>query len=90
MAVSFMEQKNVEILGIAVELSARGKGIGSYMIKQVIDNYDLSAVYAETDQDAVGFYRNIGFCVLEFSETYDEETVIRYKCEFTKQTNRNL
>ena len=40
MAVSFIEQKKVEILGIAVDLSARGRGIGSYMIKQVINNYD--------------------------------------------------
>ena len=41
MAVSFIEQKKVEILGIAVDLTARGKGIGSYMIKQVINNYDI-------------------------------------------------
>ena len=84
MAVSFIEQKKVEILGIAVDLSVRGKGIGSYMIKQVINNYGLLSVYAETDNDAVGFYCNNGFRIVEFSETYDDETVVRYKCELTK------
>ena len=84
MAVSFIEQKKVEILGIAVDLSARGKGIGSYMIKQVINNYDLLSVYAETDNDAVGFYQKNNFSITEFSEIYDGETVIRYKCELTQ------
>ena len=84
MAVSFIEQKKVEILGITVDLSARGKGIGSYMIKQVINNYDLLSVYAETDNDAVGFYQKNNFSSTEFSEIYDGEMVIRYKCELTQ------
>ena len=82
--ISFSEQRKIEIIGIAVELSARGKGIGSYMIKQVINNYDLLFVYAETDNDAVGFYQKNNFSITEFSEIYDGETVIRYKCELTQ------
>ena len=84
MIVSFKEQKKIEIIGIAVDISARDKGIGSYMINQVINNYDLLSVYAETDNDAVGFYRNNDFGIVEFSETYGNETVVRYKCELTK------
>ena len=84
MVVSFTEQKKLEILGIAVDLPVRGKGVGSYMITQIIHKYDLLSVYAETDNDAVGFYRNYGFSIVEFSETYDDETVVRYKCELTK------
>ena len=84
MVVSFIEQKKIEIIGIAVDVSVRGKGIGSYMINQVLKGYDLISVYAETDNDAVGFYRNNGFRIVEFSETYDDETVVRYKCELTK------
>ena len=84
MAVSFIEQKKVEILGIAVDLSARGKGIGSYMIKQVINNYDLLSVYAETDNDAFGFYQKNNFSITKFSEIYNGEMVIRYKCELTQ------
>ena len=84
MVVSFKEQKKIEIIGIAVDVSARGKGIGSYMINQVINNYGLLFVYAETDNDAVWFYQKNGFNIVEFSETYDGETVVRYKCELTK------
>ena len=84
MVVSFIEEKKIEIIGIAVEVSARGKGVGSYMINQVVNNYGLLSVYAETDNDAVGFYRNNGFNIVAFSETYGNETVVRYKCELTK------
>ena len=84
MAVSFKEQKKIEIIGIAVDVSARGKGIGSYMINQVINNYGLLSVYAETDNDAVWFYQKNGFNIMEFSETYDGAIVVRYKCELTK------
>ena len=84
MVVSFKEQKNIEIIGIAVDVSARGKGIGSYMINQVINNYGLLSVYAETDNDAVLFYQKNNFSITELSEIYDGETVIRYKCELTK------
>ena len=84
MVVSFIEEKKIEIIGIAVDASVRGKGVGSYIINQVINNYGLLSVYAETDNDAVGFYRNNGFSIVEFSETYGAETVVRYKCELTK------
>ena len=84
MVISFIEQNKIEIIGISVDISARGKGIGSYMINQVINNYGLLSVYAETDNDAVGFYHNYGFSIVEFSETYDDETVVRYKCELTQ------
>ena len=84
MVVSFIEQRKIEIIGIAVDVSVRRKGVGSYMINQVVNNYGLLSVYAETDNDAVGFYRNNGFNIEEFSETYGNETVIRYKCELTK------
>ena len=73
----------IEIMGIAVGLSARGKGIGSHMINQIVDDYSLISVYAETDNDAVGFYQKNGFSITEFSKIYDGETFIRYKCELT-------
>ena len=84
MVVSFLEQREIEIIGIAVDVSVRKKGVGSYMINQVVNNYGLLSVYAETDNDAVGFYHNYGFSVVEFSETYGNETVVRYKCELIK------
>ena len=80
--ISFVGQNKIEIVGIAVDLSVRNKGVGSYMINQVINDYGLVYVYAETDNDAVGFYRNNGFSITKFSESYDGEAVIRYKCEW--------
>ena len=82
--ISFLERNKIEIIGIDVVLSARSKGIGSYMINQTVTDYGLISVYAETDNDAVGFYQKNGFSVTEFSEIYDGETVIRYKCELTQ------
>ena len=82
--VSFVEQSKIEIIGIAVDLSARGKGIGSYMINQIVNDYSLISVYAETDNDAVGFYLKNNFSVTEFYETYGDETVLRYKCELNR------
>ena len=82
--VSFVEQSKIEIIGIAVDLSARGKGIGSYMINQIVNDYSLISVYAETDNDSVGFYQKNDFSITEFYETYDGETVVRYKCELIK------
>ena len=57
--VSFVEQSKIEIIGIAVDLSARGKGIGSYMINQTVTDYGLISVCAEADNDAVGFYQKM-------------------------------
>ena len=41
-------------------------------------------VYAETDNDSVVFYQKNDFSITEFYETYDGETVVRYKCELIK------
>jgi ribosomal protein S18 acetylase RimI-like enzyme len=82
--ISLWDQSKIEIIGIAVDLSARGKGIGSYMINQVVKDHSLHSVYAETDTDAVGFYRKNGFRVTEFSEIYGKEIVIRYRCELNR------
>ena len=79
--ISFAEQNKAEIIGIAVAVSFRNQGVASYMIKQITEKYSLMYISAETDNDAVGFYRNNGFYITEFLEVYDGETVTRYRCE---------
>lgn len=81
MVLSFDEDNNAEIIGIAVAKDFRKRGIASQMISEVAISYKLNKIFAETDNDAVEFYRKAGFSVTEFSATYDTETVIRYKCE---------
>jgi ribosomal protein S18 acetylase RimI-like enzyme len=82
--VTFYMMGELEILGITVDETERNKGIGSFMINEIIDKYHLKTVYAETDKDAVGFYRKNGFSVTEFCKDYNGEKVVRYRCEKKK------
>ena len=81
LVLSLAEQTSAEIVGISVDPAYRNQGIGSYMIDQVQKNLVIISVYAETDDDAVQFYRKNGFVITAFSEIYDGETVTRYRCE---------
>ena len=78
------EAGKAELLGIATAPHARGKGIGTFMVTQLMARCGLPALVAETDGDAVGFYRKAGFLVTPFTEVYDGETVTRYQCILTK------
>ena len=82
--VSFTGQHKIEIVGIAVDVPFRNKGIGSYMINCLIDDYSVKSIFAETDKDAVEFYKKNNFEIEEFAENYDGETIIRYKCKRTQ------
>lgn len=50
----------LEILHIATCESARGRGVGSLMIAALQERYKMT-IEAETDDDAVEFYRKYGF-----------------------------
>ncbi len=65
----------VEVLHIAVAESRRGRGIGGKMLSELRKRYGM-ALEAETDDDAVGFYRKCGFKTAAFSK-YNTR---RYKC----------
>ena len=55
---------------IAVRRDHRGRGVGRQMISQVCSTYGLRVVLAETDHDAVEFYRKVGFAVASLGERY--------------------
>ena len=84
LVISFAGRHQAEILGIAVEPSARSRGIGSYMIHQATRDYGLSSISAETDEAAVGFYRKNRFRIVRIAKSYGGERVVRYQCEWTK------
>ncbi|TQR17996.1 GNAT family N-acetyltransferase [Psychrobacillus soli] len=67
---------------IAVSPSERGRGIGEGMIDFIIDNHSLSRISAETDQDAVDFYKKMGFTITNLGEKYPG--VVRFCCEFRR------
>lgn len=77
-----------EIVGIATASKLHGKGIGSYMINQTSQLEGLTTLTAETDDDAVIFYRKNGFQIDKQIHTFGEETVVRYLCQKTLSKER--
>ncbi|SES12316.1 GNAT family N-acetyltransferase [Psychrobacillus sp. OK032] len=77
--IELTEQQGCEIKQIAVSPFERGAGIGKRMINFIMLKHSLSLISAETDQDAVSFYKRIGFCVTSIGEKYPG--VERFWCE---------
>ena len=74
---------SAEIIGIAVHGSFQKQGIGSYMVRESANKMHLHKVLAETDDDAVGFYKNVGFEITKEVKHYDNGSVDRYHCLLT-------
>ena len=73
-----------EILGIAVKMDQRKKGIGKDMVYQVMEIEHLKRITAQTDDDAIGFYRNSGFEAEKVVIEYPDGAAVRYNCVFQK------
>lgn len=69
-----------EITHIAVLVDQRGKGIGNKMINFMTSKY--SSIVAETDCEAVDFYRRYGFFITSLGEKYPG--VERFLCQYNK------
>jgi ribosomal protein S18 acetylase RimI-like enzyme len=78
--VEVITLEHYEIKHIAVLPNLRGQSIGSKMVKFVWKKYGLSFISAETDCDAVEFYRKYGFKVITLGEKYPG--VKRFRCEY--------
>lgn len=65
------------ILDIAVNSDTRGKGIGSKMIDFISEQFDINKIIAETDDDAVNFYKKYGFATVDTKKEFD---TTRYTC----------
>jgi ribosomal protein S18 acetylase RimI-like enzyme len=74
-----MEHNNtsITITHIAVEEAYRHRRIGSNLIKYISSAYKCT-LELETDNDAVEFYRSIGFQIENLGETHPG--FVRYKC----------
>lgn len=72
---------NTIIESISVAIQYRKMGIGKKLIHYVVDTLDINIIEAETDDDAVGFYRNCGFCIEDLGFKY--KNVRRYRCRLT-------
>ncbi|WP_376846014.1 GNAT family N-acetyltransferase [Camelliibacillus cellulosilyticus] len=78
--IEMIRPNNGVIKHIAVSPNQRGHEIGSRMIKFVCEIHSLSYISAETDRDAVGFYRKYGFQITSLGEKYPG--VERFECEY--------
>jgi ribosomal protein S18 acetylase RimI-like enzyme len=70
-----------EIKHISVHPDFRKQGIGSQLIETVIELTKTNNIIAETDKDAVNFYKKKGFTIISLGEMYPG--VERFKCVFS-------
>lgn len=79
--IDLKDASRCEIRHIAVGVDCRSSGIGSRMIEEVIKRHEVQEIFAETDVDAVGFYRKIGFNIKSLGEKYPSRE--RFYCAKT-------
>ncbi len=65
------------ILDIAVKSDYQGRGIGSKFIDFIFNSFNAQNITAETDDDAIGFYKKYGFTVADTKVEFDTK---RYVC----------
>ena len=69
------------ILDIAVKPEYQGGGIGSKLIDFIFNSFNVNSIIAETDDDAIGFYKKYGFSVESTVVKFDTK---RYLCKKDK------
>lgn len=74
------EARAAVIEGIAVDAARRGQGIGKRLIRELCKRFDLTVLAAETDDDAVAFYRRCGFETAAMTARYGDSECVRYRC----------
>ena len=76
---------DAEIIGIAVDPGCRHFGIGRKLIRKVTESSRFDSLYAQTDDDAVDFYRSCGFAVTAEVKQYPDGEVTRYHCLWKRE-----
>lgn len=76
--VEFHSIEAVTLLHIAVKTQHQENGIGKRMIYDHLRENPIRYIEAETDIEAVDFYRKIGFQIINLGEKYPG--VERFKC----------
>ncbi|MED4654549.1 GNAT family N-acetyltransferase [Bacillus pseudomycoides] len=78
--IKLLGRDKIEIAHIAVSPNVRGNRIGSKMIEFICNEHSPRILYAETDNDAVDFYKKFGFKITNLGEKYPG--VERFLCEY--------
>lgn len=74
------EAKRMTLHHLAVAPEARGAGFGRGMILELLHEREPESIVAETDDEAVHFYRSIGFRVESVGERYPGAE--RFQCTY--------
>ncbi|MGK0532728.1 MULTISPECIES: GNAT family N-acetyltransferase [Bacillus] len=80
--IEIIGTNKARICHIAVVPQYRHKGIALQMIKEVLRMHQLTYLEAETDDEAVEFYKKIGFQVKSLGEKYPG--IERFHCYMEK------
>ncbi|MGE6848528.1 GNAT family N-acetyltransferase [Bacillus tropicus] len=80
--IEIIRAKKARICHIAVVPQYRHNGMAVQMIKEVVRMYQLTYIEAETDDEAVEFYKNIGFQIKSLGEKYPG--IERFHCYLEK------
>ncbi|MCU5683295.1 GNAT family N-acetyltransferase [Bacillus wiedmannii] len=80
--IEIIGANKARICHIAVAPQYRHKGIALQMIKEVLRMHQLTYLEAETDDEAVEFYKKIGFQVKSLGEKYPG--IERFHCYMEK------
>lgn len=72
------DNNTLELKHIAVDPEEQGLGYGRGIILEILDLKSPQAIVAETDEDAINFYRSIGFTIESLGEKFPG--VERFKC----------
>lgn len=70
---------------IAVKEERRNTGIGRNMINSCLLDYEISEIEVETDNDALDFYKKLGFNVVNTEYKYDNVKRYTLKLNIDKQ-----
>lgn len=80
MLVLDVKENTAEIVGIAVDSGCRHFGIGRKLIRKALESGRIKKLYAQTDEEGVGFYRGCGFVTDAEVKQYPDGEVTRYHC----------
>lgn len=81
--IQIIDANSCEIKQIAVSPLERRHGIGKRMIDFIYMEHSLELIFAETDQEAVDFYKNCGFTITSLGEKYPG--VERFYCKLNRK-----
>ncbi|ULO06403.1 GNAT family N-acetyltransferase [Paenibacillus sp. 19GGS1-52] len=75
----------VELKHIAIHQEYRGKGLGRKLVHEYIRVNNIVKMKAETDCNAEGFYKKLGFKIMSLGEKYPG--VERFECTFSGEND---